>query len=177
MITGQMLRDGVISAANNISNSRQAVDALNIFPVPDGDTGTNMSMTIASASDDIKNMDDNSDLGDVAKRVASALLRGARGNSGVILSLIFRGFSKAFKGLEKADGNDIARAFRMGSDAAYKAVMKPTEGTILTVVRCAAEAAEEFAPSNNEPIEVFLAAIEAAKEALAKTPDMLCAHT
>ena len=173
MITGQMFRDGVISAANNIANSRQAVDALNIFPVPDGDTGTNMSMTIASASDDIKNMEDDSNLGDVAKRVASALLRGARGNSGVILSLIFRGFSKAFKGIEKADGNDIAHAFRMGSDAAYKAVMKPTEGTILTVVRCAAEAAEEFAPSNNEPIEVFLAAIEAAKEALAKTPDML----
>lgn len=173
MITGQMLRDGVISAANNISNSRQAVDALNIFPVPDGDTGTNMSMTITSASDDIKDMPNDSLLGDVAKRVASALLRGARGNSGVILSLIFRGFSKAFKGLEEADGADIARAFRMGSDAAYKAVMKPTEGTILTVVRCAAEAAEEFAPSNNDPIDVFLTALEAAKEALAKTPDML----
>lgn len=97
MITGQMLRDGVISAANNISNSRQAVDALNIFPVPDGDTGTNMSMTIASASDDIKNMDDNSDLGDVAKRVASALLRGARGNSGVF----FRLYSVAFQRLSK----------------------------------------------------------------------------
>ena len=107
MITGQMFRDGVISAANNIANSRQAVDALNIFPVPDGDTGTNMSMTIASASDDIKDMPDNSTIGDVSKRVASALLRGARGNSGVILSLIFRGFSKAFKGLEKADSNDI----------------------------------------------------------------------
>ncbi len=173
MITGQMLRDGVISAANNISNSRQAVDALNIFPVPDGDTGTNMSMTITSASDDIKDMPNDSLLGDVAKRVASALLRGARGNSGVILSLIFRGFSKAFKGLEEADGNDVARAFRMGSDAAYKAVMKPTEGTILTVVRCAAEAAEEFAPSNNEPIEVFMTALDAAKEALAKTPEML----
>ncbi len=173
MITGQMLRDGVISAANNISNSRQAVDALNIFPVPDGDTGTNMSMTITSASDDIKDMPNDILLGDVAKRVASALLRGARGNSGVILSLIFRGFSKAFKGLEEADGNDVARAFRMGSDAAYKAVMKPTEGTILTVVRCAAEAAEEFAPSNNEPVDVFLTALEAAKEALAKTPEML----
>ncbi len=173
MITGQMLRDGVISAANNISNSRQAVDALNIFPVPDGDTGTNMSMTITSASDDIKDMPNDSLLGDVAKRVASALLRGARGNSGVILSLIFRGFSKAFKGLEEADGNDVARAFRMGSDAAYKAVMKPTEGTILTVVRCAAEAAEEFTPNNNEPIDVFMTALEAAKEALAKTPEML----
>lgn len=173
MITGQMLRDGVISAANNISNSRQAVDALNIFPVPDGDTGTNMSMTITSASEDVKEMPNDSLLGDVAKRVASALLRGARGNSGVILSLIFRGFSKAFKGLEEADGNDIARAFRMGSDAAYKAVMKPTEGTILTVVRCAAEAAEEFAPNNNEPIDVFMTALDAAKEALAKTPEML----
>lgn len=173
MITGQMFRDGVISAANNIANSRQAVDALNIFPVPDGDTGTNMSMTIASASDDIKDMPDNSTIGDVSKRVASALLRGARGNSGVILSLIFRGFSKAFKGVEQADGDDVARAFRMGSDAAYKAVMKPTEGTILTVVRCAAEAAEEMAKINNDTLEVCTAALEAAKEALAKTPEML----
>lgn len=173
MITGQMFRDGVISAANNIANSRQAVDALNIFPVPDGDTGTNMSMTIASASDDIKDMPDNSTIGDVSKRVASALLRGARGNSGVILSLIFRGFSKAFKGVEQADGDDVARAFRMGSDAAYKAVMKPTEGTILTVVRCAAEAAEEMAKVNNDTLEVCTAALEAAKEALAKTPEML----
>lgn len=173
MITGRMFRDGVISGANNIANSKQAVDALNIFPVPDGDTGTNMSMTIASAADDIKDMPDDSTIGDVSKRVASALLRGARGNSGVILSLIFRGFSKAFKGLEEASGADIARAFRAGSDAAYKAVMKPTEGTILTVVRCAAEAAEEMAEINDEPIEVCVAALEAAKEALAKTPEML----
>lgn len=173
MITGQMFRDGVISAANNIANSRQAVDALNIFPVPDGDTGTNMSMTIASASEDVKNLADDSNLGDVAKRVASALLRGARGNSGVILSLIFRGFSKAFKGLEQAGGEDVAKAFRMGSDAAYKAVMKPTEGTILTVVRCAAEKAEEVVETENDPIKVFLSALDAAKDALAKTPEML----
>lgn len=173
MITGQMFRDGVISAANNIANSRQAVDALNIFPVPDGDTGTNMSMTIASASEDVKNLADDSNLGDVAKRVASALLRGARGNSGVILSLIFRGFSKAFKGLEQAGGEDVAKAFRMGSDAAYKAVMKPTEGTILTVVRCAAEKAEEVVETESDPIKVFLSALDAAKEALAKTPEML----
>lgn len=173
MITGKMFRDGVISGANNIANSRQAVDALNIFPVPDGDTGTNMSMTIASAKDDIKDMPDDASIGDVSKRVASALLRGARGNSGVILSLIFRGFSKAFKGLEQAGGKDIARAFRAGSDAAYKAVMKPTEGTILTVVRCAAEAAETMAEINDEPIEVCVAALEAAKQALASTPDLL----
>ena len=173
MITGRMFRDGVISGANNIANSRQAVDALNIFPVPDGDTGTNMSMTIASAAEDIKNLSDDVTIGEVSKKVASGLLRGARGNSGVILSLIFRGFSKAFKGLDAAGGKDIARAFRAGSDAAYKAVMKPTEGTILTVVRCAAEAAEKMAEINDEPIEVCVAALEAAKEALASTPDLL----
>lgn len=173
MITGLMLRDGIISAANNISNSRQAVDALNIFPVPDGDTGTNMSMTIGAASKDVATMPSDSTVGDVSKRAASALLRGARGNSGVILSLIFRGFSKAFKGLDEADGNDVARALRYGCDAAYKAVMKPTEGTILTVVRCAAEAAEEMAKIQNDPMEVCFAALQEAKEALAKTPEQL----
>ena len=173
MITGQMFRDGVISGANNIANSRQAVDALNIFPVPDGDTGTNMSMTIASAADEVKDLPDDVALCDVAKKTAGALLRGARGNSGVILSLIFRGFSKAFKGLEEAGGKDVARAFRAGTDAAYKAVMKPTEGTILTVVRCAAEAAENMAEINDYPMEVCVAALEAAKTALASTPELL----
>lgn len=173
MITGQMFRDGVISGANNIANSRQAVDALNIFPVPDGDTGTNMSMTIASAADEVKDLPDDVALCDVAKKTAGALLRGARGNSGVILSLIFRGFSKAFKGLEEAGGKDVARAFRAGTDAAYKAVMKPTEGTILTVVRCAAEAAENMAEINDDPMEVCVAALEAAKTALASTPELL----
>ena len=173
MITGQMFRDGVISGANNIANSRQAVDALNIFPVPDGDTGTNMSMTIASAAYEVKDLPDDVALCDVAKKTAGALLRGARGNSGVILSLIFRGFSKAFKGLEEAGGKDVARAFRAGTDAAYKAVMKPTEGTILTVVRCAAEAAENMAEINDDPMEVCVAALEAAKTALASTPELL----
>ena len=173
MITGQMFRDGVISGANNIANSRQAVDALNIFPVPDGDTGTNMSMTIASAADEVKDLPDDVALCDVAKKTAGALIRGARGNSGVILSLIFRGFSKAFKGLEEAGGKDVARAFRAGTDAAYKAVMKPTEGTILTVVRCAAEAAENMAEINDDPMEVCVAALEAAKTALASTPELL----
>lgn len=173
MITGQMFRDGVISGANNIANSRQAVDALNIFPVPDGDTGTNMSMTIASAAEEIKDLPDDVALCDVAKKTAGGLLRGARGNSGVILSLIFRGFSKAFKGLNEAGGKDVARAFRAGTDAAYKAVMKPTEGTILTVVRCAAEAAENMAEINDDPMEVCVAALEAAKTALASTPELL----
>lgn len=173
MITGLMFKNGIISAANNISNSRQAVDALNIFPVPDGDTGTNMSMTINAAAADIAAMPENSSLGEVSKRTASALLRGARGNSGVILSLIFRGMSKAFKGLDEAGSKDVAKAFRMGCDAAYKAVMKPTEGTILTVIRKAAEAAEEIADIQDEPLEVCFAALQAAKQALAKTPEQL----
>ena len=173
MITGLMFKNGIISAANNISNSRQAVDALNIFPVPDGDTGTNMSMTINAPAADIAAMPEDSSLGEVSKRTASALLRGARGNSGVILSLIFRGMSKAFKGLDEAGSKDVAKAFRMGCDAAYKAVMKPTEGTILTVIRKAAEAAEEIADIQDEPLKVCFAALQAAKQALAKTPEQL----
>ncbi len=173
MITGQMFRDGIVSGANNISNSRQAVDALNIFPVPDGDTGTNMSMTITAASKEVCSLGDDVSLSEVSKRCASALVRGARGNSGVILSLIFRGFSKAFKDTEEANSQDIANAFRLGTEAAYKAVMKPTEGTILTVVRKAAEAAEEMAKVNEDPLDVCFAALQAAKEALAKTPEQL----
>ncbi len=172
-ITGLMFRDGIISAANNISNSRQAVDALNIFPVPDGDTGTNMSMTITAAKKEVENMPDDSTISEVSRRCASALLRGARGNSGVILSLIFRGFSKAFRDLDEADGKAVATAFRYGTEAAYKAVMKPTEGTILTVIRKAAEAAEAQLETDDSPIEVCGAALMAARETLVKTPDML----
>ncbi|MBR7060327.1 MAG: DAK2 domain-containing protein, partial [Eubacterium sp.] len=173
MITGQMFRDGIISGANNISNSRQAVDALNIFPVPDGDTGTNMSMTISAASREVSSLDDDASISEVSKRCASALLRGARGNSGVILSLIFRGFSKAFRDIDEASSADVAKAFRMGCEAAYKAVMKPTEGTILTVVRKAAEAAEYTAEFEADPLEVCFAALQTAKEALAQTPELL----
>lgn len=173
MITGSMFRDGVISASNNIANSRQAVDALNIFPVPDGDTGTNMSMTIGAAAKDMTVLGDDCTIAEASSRCASALLRGARGNSGVILSLIFRGFSKAFKGLETADSKAVAQAFRYGVDAAYKAVMKPTEGTILTVIRKAAEAAEAAAKNTDNTLEVCCAAMQAAEEALAKTPEQL----
>lgn len=173
MITGKMFRDGVISASNNISNSRQAVDALNIFPVPDGDTGTNMSMTIGAAAKEMAVLPDDCTLSEASSRCASALLRGARGNSGVILSLIFRGFAKGFKGLEEADGKAVANAFKLGVEAAYKAVMKPTEGTILTVIRKASEAADELSQTLNDPIEVSFAALLAAKEALAQTPEQL----
>lgn len=173
MITGLMFRDSIISAANNISNSRQAVDALNVFPVPDGDTGTNMSMTISAAAKEMSALPDDCTLDEASSKCAGALLRGARGNSGVILSLIFRGFAKGFKGLEKADGKDIATALRYAVDSAYKAVMKPTEGTILTVIREASEAATEMAGIQDDPLEVGFAALQAAKEALAKTPQML----
>ena len=173
MITGSMFRDGVISSSNNIANNRQAVDALNIFPVPDGDTGTNMSMTIGAAAKEMAVLGDDCTVEEASSRCASALLRGARGNSGVILSLIFRGFSKALKGMDTADGKAVANAFRKGVDAAYKAVMKPTEGTILTVVRKAAEAAEKSAEIGSETIDVCEAALDAAEEALAKTPEQL----
>lgn len=173
MITGKMFRDGVISASNNIANSRSEVDALNIFPVPDGDTGTNMSMTIGAAAKEMAVLPDDCTIGDASARCASALLRGARGNSGVILSLIFRGFSKGFKGLETADSKAVANAFEFGVKAAYKAVMKPTEGTILTVIRKASEAATNAAETEKNPLEVSFEALKAAKEALAQTPELL----
>lgn len=173
MITGLMFRDSIISAANNISNSRQAVDALNVFPVPDGDTGTNMSMTITAAAKEMAALGDDCTIEEASAKCASALLRGARGNSGVILSLIFRGFSKGFKGLKEAGAKDVANAFKEGVDAAYKAVMKPTEGTILTVIREAKDAAVEMAEIQDDPLEVAFAALQASKEALAKTPELL----
>lgn len=173
MITGKMFRDGVISASNNIANSRSEVDALNIFPVPDGDTGTNMSMTIGAAAKEMAVLPDDCTIGDASARCALALLRGARGNSGVILSLIFRGFSKGFKGLETADSKAVANAFELGVKAAYKAVMKPTEGTILTVIRKASEAATKAAETEKNPLEVSFEALKAAKEALAQTPELL----
>ncbi len=173
MITGAIFRDAIISGANNITNSRQAVDALNVFPVPDGDTGTNMSMTISNASQEMATLPDDCSIEEASARCASALLRGARGNSGVILSLIFRGFAKAFKGVTEADGKDIANAFEKAVKAAYKAVMKPTEGTILTVIREAKDAAVEMAEIQNDPLEVSFAALQAAREALAKTPELL----
>ena len=139
MITGKQLRDAVISGANSILKNRKFVDDLNIFPVPDGDTGTNMSMTIGAGSDAMQALADNETTAKVAKTAASAMLRGARGNSGVILSLLFRGFSKGLEDTVEADGTQLAAALAIGVDSAYKAVMKPTEGTILTVARVAAD--------------------------------------
>ena len=136
-IGGAEFRRMMISAAASIEIHKQHLNELNVFPVPDGDTGTNMSMTINAAAADLRKTED-PDLGQAGKVTASAMLRGARGNSGVILSLLMRGISKKLKGLETADGVLWAEALQEGVDAAYKAVMKPAEGTILTVARLAA---------------------------------------
>ena len=167
-INGADLRRLIISAAASIEINKQKLNELNVFPVPDGDTGTNMSMTINSAAGDLRKTDDPS-LDKVASVAASAMLRGARGNSGVILSLLFRGLSKKLKGCDRCDGVLWANALQEGVDAAYKAVMKPAEGTILTVARLAAAKARAAAEENNYIEFVHQAAIEEAKVALANT--------
>ncbi len=168
IINGSDLRRMIISAAASIENNKQALNELNVFPVPDGDTGTNMSMTISAAAGDLRKAEEPS-LDQAAKIAASAMLRGARGNSGVILSLLFRGISRKLKGADKCDGVLWAEALQEGVDAAYKAVMKPAEGTILTVSRLAAAKAIEAAKENNHIEFVHAAAIEEAKIALANT--------
>ena len=172
MITAKQLSEAYISGANNIENNRQKVDALNVFPVPDGDTGTNMSMTMGAAREDLLH-NDYPTVGDVAGKAASALLRGARGNSGVITSLLFRGFSKGLKHKSEAGAADLVEALEIGVAAAYKAVMKPTEGTILTVARVAAEKSRTALTDTMEPLEIWDLIIQYAEEALAQTPEQL----
>ena len=171
MITGKTLRDAILSGANNIANQRTRVDELNVFPVPDGDTGTNMSMTIGAACPELLALPDSCTVAEASKAAASAMLRGARGNSGVITSLLFRGFSKALKDKTTAESADIARALEMGVEAAYKAVMKPTEGTILTVARLAAEKAATC--TDMEVTALWDATLQAGQEALDDTPNLL----
>lgn len=162
----------VIHAAASINAEKQQINDLNVFPVPDGDTGTNMSLTIGAAATELKK-NQYATVGLAAKAAASALLRGARGNSGVILSLLFRGFAKGIKECETIDGRDLAIALDFGVAAAYKAVMKPAEGTVLTVSRCASEAAAERIKAGVTDIEELLAdALAVARETLAKTVDM-----
>ncbi|MBE6750739.1 MAG: DAK2 domain-containing protein [Ruminococcaceae bacterium] len=172
MINGDILRDAIISATNNLANNRKQVDDLNVFPVPDGDTGTNMSMTLANSARELEKLS-GATAGKVASVNASALLRGARGNSGVITSLLFRGFAKGMENDEFVTAENIARALTLGVEAAYKAVMKPTEGTILTVSRVASEYANQAFSDGKSEIEVFEAAIEGAEKALAETPELL----
>ncbi len=168
-----MLRDAVISGANNIVNNRNMVDELNVFPVPDGDTGTNMSMTIKNALPELKLMSDAVTVGAVADATASAMLRGARGNSGVILSLLFRGLSKGLSGKTTATPKEFCKALALGVDAAYKSVMKPTEGTILTVARETSEAVNALAETTDDLSEIFAELTRKAKESLDNTPKLL----
>ncbi|MBE6985808.1 MAG: DAK2 domain-containing protein [Ruminococcaceae bacterium] len=167
-INGAGFRRLILNAAAAIELNKQALNELNVFPVPDGDTGTNMSMTINAAAADLRKLEDPS-LEKAAGAAASAMLRGARGNSGVILSLLFRGIAKRLKGEEECDGRLWAKALQEGVDAAYKAVMKPAEGTILTVARLAAVKARIAYRENNDILYVHQAAIAEAKIALANT--------
>ncbi len=158
----------LLCAAAALEVNKQHINELNVFPVPDGDTGTNMSMTMGAGAAEIRRKKPNG-VGEVAKCAADALLRGARGNSGVILSLLFRGLSKALKGKETCDSYDFALALNEGVEAAYNAVMKPAEGTILTVSRMAASAASDFAETGNDVELLLSCALETAKDALAQT--------
>lgn len=171
MMTGLTLRDSMISGANNLANQRARVDELNVFPVPDGDTGTNMSMTIGAARDELLTLDDGCTVEKTAKAAASAMLRGARGNSGVISSLLFRGFAKALEGKKEAGAGDLVSALEKGVEGAYKAVMKPTEGTMLTVARVASE--DAAASKEKDPVKLWELVCVSAKKALDNTPEQL----
>lgn len=162
----------ILSGANNLYNNKTQVDELNVFPVPDGDTGTNMSLTMLAMSNELQAKTDES-LTKTADVMAFSTLRGARGNSGVILSQFFRGISKSLKGKTDCGSEEIANALMAGSDAAYKAVMKPTEGTILTVAREAATGAQLSSRENDDILSVFEGAVERGAKALAHTPEQL----
>ena len=170
-ISGGAFKQMVAFGASCITREKQAINDLNVFPVPDGDTGTNMSLTIQTAAAELKKCEP-ATVGEAAKITASALLRGARGNSGVILSLLFRGLSKSAKGLEEMDGVQLAAAMSEGVTTAYGAVMKPAEGTVLTVSRLAAARAEEAAQEQNCAEYVLAEAIATGYETLAETTEM-----
>ncbi|MBP8856030.1 MAG: DAK2 domain-containing protein [Oscillospiraceae bacterium] len=171
MITGLTLKNSIISGANHLSNQKATVDELNVFPVPDGDTGTNMSMTINAARAELLLLPDDCTVEKAATTTANAMLRGARGNSGVISSLLFRGFSKALIGKTVAEAEDIVAALEKGVEAAYKAVMKPTEGTMLTVARVASEKARES--DITDTVALWELVCKEAQTALDNTPEQL----
>lgn len=169
-INGRDFYNMVVNASNRLSEESDFVNSLNVFPVPDGDTGTNMSMTFKAAVKEIENIDSKS-IGEVSKILAKGALMGARGNSGVILSQILRGLSKGLEGIDEADAGQVIAAFKQGSDSAYKAVMRPTEGTILSVIRAASEAGMES--DKTDIVELMEEITNAAKVMLDKTPDLL----
>lgn len=171
-ITTSLFQEMVQAAATRLGKQAEYVNSLNVFPVPDGDTGTNMSMTMDNGAKEVADKPA-STVGEVGQILSKGLLMGARGNSGVITSQLFRGFGQSVKGKDELTGKDLAQAFQMGVEVAYKAVMKPVEGTILTVSRGAATAALKKADLTDDAVEVMQAALDGAKGALAKTPDLL----
>ena len=171
-IDGKKFRDMFVSGANNLQNNKDLVDKLNVFPVPDGDTGTNMSLTISYAIKELAKVQ-NDNVTDIGKALSKGSLMGARGNSGVILSQIIRGIAKSIEGKESLNVVDLANAFKNGSDTAYKAVIKPIEGTILTVVRESGEYAVSIAQEDMDMIEFLEAVVEKANESLNNTPELL----
>ena len=171
-IDGKKFRDMFVSGANNLQNNKDLVDKLNVFPVPDGDTGTNMSLTISYAIKELSKVE-NDDITNVGKALSKGSLMGARGNSGVILSQIIRGIAKSVEGKETLNVVDLANALKNGSDTAYKAVIKPIEGTILTVVRESGEYALQIAKEDMDTIEFLELVVAKANESLNKTPELL----
>ncbi|HBF4286689.1 DAK2 domain-containing protein [Clostridioides difficile] len=171
-IDGKRLREMFISGANNLQNNKDLVDKLNVFPVPDGDTGTNMSLTISYALKELAKVE-NDNISDIGKALSKGSLMGARGNSGVILSQIIRGIAKSIEGKSKLSTEDLAKAFKNGSDTAYKAVIKPIEGTILTVVRESGEFAIKTAKKEKDVVKFLSMLVKESNSSLERTPDLL----
>lgn len=172
ILTGKLFKEMVLCGANTLHNNHPEIDALNVFPVPDGDTGTNMSMTFNAGAAEVKDMDTDN-IYDIAKKLSKGLLMGARGNSGVILSQIFRGLAMGLEGYEEVDAVDFANAWANGAKVAYKAVMRPVEGTILTVIREASEKVVEYAKEGMEIEDVFSYFVKEAENSLERTPELL----
>lgn len=172
MITSSDFKNAVISAAQSLKKREDEINGLNVFPVPDGDTGTNLSLTLSGCADAIADCNEPS-ISAVADKAAEALLRYARGNSGVILALIFKGFAQSIKGLEVLDAHALANALEAGCNEAYSCIDKPTEGTILTVIRLAASKAISAAQKGKNAKETFNAAVSGAKASLKSTPNLL----
>ncbi len=172
MITAEMLKKAIISAAENIRRYSEEVDDINVFPVPDGDTGSNLTMTLSGCAKAIANCSESS-VGTLADKAAGALLRSARGNSGVIFSLIFKGFAKSIENLDEIDAVSLAKALEAGSDEAYAAIEKPMEGTMLTVIRLAAAKASSAAVKGCSAEETFIQALSGAQASLKTTTNLL----
>ncbi|WP_342389063.1 DAK2 domain-containing protein [Salinicoccus bachuensis] len=171
-IDGKMFRNMILSGAENLRQHAEYVDSLNVFPVPDGDTGTNMNLSMTSGANEIEDREDEH-IGTVGRHFSKGLLMGARGNSGVILSQLFRGFSKAIEDQDEIGAEEFSAAFEAGVKTAYKAVMKPVEGTILTVAKDSADRAGEAAGKESSIISIMEAVIEEAEASLKRTPDLL----